>query len=85
MTKPLRDPELDRLVQEINRAPDLGPAVEDALLSPLVPPNGGAGDEAGFEMTPEENANDFVQWLKAHSVKASLQMTAERVFTNQVR
>ncbi|MCI0417604.1 MAG: hypothetical protein L0312_00020 [Acidobacteria bacterium] len=61
-------PQVARILLALQRRAEAEGISLDALLLPLVPPNEEARDEASVEMTLEERANDFVRWLKAHSV-----------------
>jgi hypothetical protein len=50
------------------RAESLGVPLESLLL-PLIPADEELEEVNGHIMRPEDRANDFVQWLKEHSVK----------------
>ncbi|MGH9855161.1 MAG: hypothetical protein ACREBD_35460 [Blastocatellia bacterium] len=77
-------PQVAQILLALQRRAEAEGVSLDALLSPLVPPNGDAGDEASFELTPEERANDFVQWLKAHSVKGVIaDDSRESIYTRE--
>jgi hypothetical protein len=62
-------PQVAQILLALQRKAEAEGVSLDSLLLPLVATNGDVRKEAGLEMAPQQRADDFVRWLKDHSVK----------------
>jgi len=76
-------PQVARILLALQQRAEVEGISLDALLLPLLQ-HGDAADGGGLETTLEERANEFVQWLKAHSVKGVIaDDSRESIYTRE--
>jgi hypothetical protein len=77
-------PQVAQILLALQRRAEAEGVSLDSLLLPLVPQNGAQGENGGFEMAPEERAEEIVEWLKAHSVRGVIaDDSRESIYTRE--